>query len=464
MTVAIVAALRQNLEKPKKTRVWRRLVAATEILGYGLSRLEEKVYQAWWEAIIEKREQMLLEPEDDGSFTWDGMTVKEEKLCIWVADRIMNMPISGAANALKKFRIMLDPPMDLVHKVACHLLEKSVRPKDYVHTWVYLCKSSTMSLPWLLKRLFEVTFCEKELRTEFRRRGGRCLSLKLSEAEIPVETLARYCGRFLKLGFEFGEDVRELLSKKFEDEPDVRKCAHALTILKETQVFAREDFKGWYHKDGARFKTEILEEAMSQPLDTPVISVEQQAQMKISDKKRLIGPIQAAKAGDADWRSKADEWILEAKERHKQAFESLEREWIEWRSSRLRKTPRESGTIEILCNCPGTMRVLGFNCGTPYRPEILWTEIQSWLQEYGEDVSRIESYTVWDEDGQVDRKTQKLPTDGERFAFLLNWEGKVDIETFKPMESDSKVQRFIRRTRWRRRKSIYDVQLWTGED
>jgi hypothetical protein len=184
------------------------------------------------------------------------------------------MQISGAVDALKKFRIMLDPPMDLVQKVARHLLEKADRPKDYVRTWVYLFEHSAMSLPWLLQRLFEVTFCEKDLRTEFRRRGGRCLHLRLSEAEIPVETLARYCGRFLKLGFEFRGDVKELLSVKFENEPDVRKCAQALNILKETHVFERDDFKGWYHKVGARFKPEILEEAMSVSMETPLAEVE----------------------------------------------------------------------------------------------------------------------------------------------------------------------------------------------
>jgi hypothetical protein len=52
------------------------------------------------------------------------------------------------------------------------------------------------------------------------------------------------CARFLKLGFDFGKDVREVLSNKFEEEPDVQVCASALNILKRAQVFEIEDYKG----------------------------------------------------------------------------------------------------------------------------------------------------------------------------------------------------------------------------
>jgi hypothetical protein len=97
MSVAIVSVLREMLEKPKKIKIWRRLVLATEILGHGLSRLDEKIYEAWWDSVIEKRGQGILSTEEDGSFTWDGIPVKEEKLCTWVAEKIMTMKVSDAS-------------------------------------------------------------------------------------------------------------------------------------------------------------------------------------------------------------------------------------------------------------------------------------------------------------------------------------------------------------------------------
>jgi hypothetical protein len=194
------------------------------------------------------------------------------------------MHISGAVEALKRFRIALDPPIDMVHWVAQRLLEDSDTPKDYVRTWVYLFTHSVMGSPWLLQRLFETSFSEKGLRTEFRRRAGRCLHLKISETKISVENLAKYCGKFLKLGFDFGTDINPLLSRKFEDETDVRICAQALDILRETQAFNIEDYKGWYHKVGSKFEPEILEEAMKAPPHSAMEALEQRAQVKLLSK------------------------------------------------------------------------------------------------------------------------------------------------------------------------------------
>jgi hypothetical protein len=119
-----------------------------------------------------------------------------------------------------------------------------------------------MELSWLMQALFEAEFGDKELRTEFRRKGGRFLHLKVSEAKIPVDRLAKYCGKFLRLGFDFSSDVKAAIDSKFGEEPDISKCAQALTTLKETQVFSLDDYKGWYYKVGSRFKPEMLDEAM----------------------------------------------------------------------------------------------------------------------------------------------------------------------------------------------------------
>jgi hypothetical protein len=323
-----------------------------------------------------------------------------------------------------------------------------------------------MKSSWLLQHLFEITFEEKTLKTEFRRRAGKYLRLKISEEEIPLEMLAKYCARFLKSGFEFPQDVKGVLSKKFEEEPDAQVCASALTILKESQVFGIEDYRGWYYKVGSRFEPEGIEEALKTPHISPE-KLEQQAQAKILDKKRMIEIVLSAKRGDENGRSKADEWVLEARERYKGTFESLEKEWIEWRQLRLRKTPRQSGTIDVLCNnsTPGKWRILGFKCSEPYRPEILWTEIQSWLKEYGEETEDLLDYSIWDESGRVDPLIQKDPVDGERFAFLLKWkQATEDVEhTVSPGKEDSAVQRFIKRTGWRRKKLIYDTQIWEDE-
>jgi hypothetical protein len=222
-----------------------------------------------------------------------------------------------------------------------------------------------------------------------------------------------------------------------------------------------DDYKWWYHKVGSRFKPEVLEEAIKAPPQSTIESLEKRAKVKPLSKKRMLELVQAAKRGDPDWRSRAEDWLLEVKGRYKESFESLEKEWLEWRQARLRTTPRQNGTIEIICNGPGTgkWRLVNFKCTAPYRPEVLWTEIQSWLKDCGEDLSDLDYFHIWDEDGRVDPGIQRMPIDGERFAFLLKLkDNQEDIErTSHPDDGESAIQRFIKRTRWRRKKSIYDT-------
>jgi hypothetical protein len=152
------------------------------------------------------------------------------------------------------------------------------------------------------------------------------------------------------LGFDFRVDTKEALDRKFEEEPEVTICAKALSILKETQVFTLEEFKGWDRKVGARFKPETLDEAMKIIPEKPESRTCGRGQ--IISRKRLIGIVQADRRGDPDWRSKTDEWLVEVEEAYHEKFGLLERKGIEWRQKKLRSSPRQFGTIEFICNDP----------------------------------------------------------------------------------------------------------------
>jgi hypothetical protein len=73
----------------------------------------------------------------------------------------------------------------------------------------------------------------------------------------------------------------------------------------------------------------------------------------------------------------------------------------------------------------------------------------------------LEYWRIWDEDGPVDPGGLKYPRDGERFVILLQPKsGTEDIEAkMNPRDPESSVQRFIKRTRWRRKKSEFDVGI-----
>jgi hypothetical protein len=197
------------------------------------------------------------------------------------------------------------------------------------------------------------------------------------------------------------------------------------------------------------------------PFRSPGTEEPGKGRFKILDKRRLIGLANALKEGDPDWEQKADDWLHDTKEAYHESFDLLEKKWIEWRLKRRRSTPREFGTIEFLCNDPGgtKWKLFGKRCTAPYRPEILWTEIQSWLKDCNRE--ELEYWRIWDEDGPVDPGGLKYPRDGERFVILLQPKsGTEDIETkMDPRDPESSVQRFIKRTRWRRKKSEFEVGI-----
>jgi hypothetical protein len=226
------------------------------------------------------------------------------------------------------------------------------------------------------------------------------------------------------------------------------------------RVFSLQTYKGWYFKVGSRFKPEEIDTAMKEiPERAPLKPGK--GRFKILDKRRLINLVNAMKEGDEDWEEKANEWLKETKEAYHESFSLLKKRWFEWRIPRPRDTPRQSGTIEFICNDPGgeKWKLFGKRCATPYRPEILWTEIQSWLKDCNRD--ELDYWRIWDEDGPVDPGGLKYPRDGERFVILLQPKsGTEDIETkMNPRNPESSVQRFIKRTRWRRKKSEFNIEI-----
>jgi hypothetical protein len=132
---------------------------------------------------------------------------------------------------------------------------------------------------------------------------------------------------------------------------------------------------------------------------------------------------------------------------------------------RLRREPLKEGTIEFICHNPhgDQWKIFKAKSTAPYHPETLWNEIQSWPQELKVNTNRDElSYRhIWDEDedGLVDPHALRQLVDGERFGILLQAkDNPEDIEqSMEPMKADNGIQRFIKRTRWRRRKSKFDA-------
>jgi hypothetical protein len=378
ISVAVIKGLKSDMKKDNKTTLWKRLLKTFEVPGCGISKLDSRIYQAWWDSQIIGNDHNSLEVEDDGSHTWNGIPIKEDRLIDWVAEKITEMPPLKAHEALRRFRIYLDPPLETAQRVGRILFENTETPREFVQLWVKLISRDTMESPWLLAQLIASPHDERALRIELRRRAGRYMQLNVAAQKIPIDRFAEYCGTLQKLGFDFKMDTKEVLDKKFEEEEDVRVCIRALKFLQESRVFKLEDYKGWYFKVGSRFKPEEIDAAMREVPERSPLRLGQR-KVRILDKRRLISLVNAIKEGDEDLEEKANEWLQETKEAYHESFSLLKKKWFEWRIPRLRDTPRQSGTIEFICNDPGgeKWKLFGRRWTAPYRPEILWAEIQS---------------------------------------------------------------------------------------
>jgi hypothetical protein len=378
IAVVVIKGVKAATKKGDQDRLWNRLIKTFEVLGCGISKLDSKIYQVWWDSQIEGADRAAIEISEDGSHSWNGIPIKEDCPIEWVAEKIIKMDLPKAPEALRRFRVYLDPPMETVQRVGRILFENTETPKEFVQLWVKLIRNNVMESPWLLTQLVAAVHDEKELRTELRRRAGRYMRLDVAAHQIPVDHLAECCGNLQRLGFDFKMDTKAVLDKKFEEEEDVRVCATALKSLQESRVFKLEDYKGWYFKVGSRFKPEEFDAAMKEiPERAPLKPGK--GRFRILDKRRLIGLANALRDNDEDWKDRANEWLQESKEAYHECFGLLEQKWIEWRLKRRRLDPRQCGTIEFICNDPGGEKwmLFGKRCTEPYRPEILWTEIQS---------------------------------------------------------------------------------------
>jgi hypothetical protein len=170
ISIAVIKGLISSLEKQKKNNLWRRPLKAMEILGCGISKLDERIFLAWWESVMENKDHPFLESEEDGAFTWMGIPIKEKLLMDWVAEKITAMDPRQAPEALRKFRVYLDPPLEMAQRVGRILFENTESPKEFVKLWVKLISNNVMESPRLLAQLMATDHDEKELKTELRRR------------------------------------------------------------------------------------------------------------------------------------------------------------------------------------------------------------------------------------------------------------------------------------------------------
>jgi hypothetical protein len=269
----------------------------------------------------------------------------------------------------------------------------------------------------------------------------------------------------LKLGFLDTMDIRDTLAKRIQEESDLDECVKGLRALEERGTIPWPVFKEWkdriQERFGAEETKEKLKEIAQREEEEPRLDP-----VTLNPKREALMIIRAIESGDPQWRDKVEAWLAEVKEAYRIGFQNLYDEWIRWRE-KLRKTePCEKGTIEILCNNPfkEELKVIELKCTSPYHPEMLFEEVRTWLKgSCGREVDEgeLRYWHIWDEEGLVDPKAGRDPRYGERYVIVLQArESEEDVEQkCRPDDPGAGIQRFIERTRWRRLKSQYKLEI-----
>jgi hypothetical protein len=264
--------------------------------------------------------------------------------------------------------------------------------------------------------------------------------------------LGEFFATLIALGFGFTADVRDILEERFKSEEEPSECIRALKAIGDLRTFPLPVYRDW--------KSMLIQRFGADTVKTCKIGVQvdqeltKREQMERREKHQALILMRSIEQGDPGWHSRLDEWLQKVKESYRIGFQKVYDRWLHIRKNMLRDGPCRKGTIEIFFHepCGDHWRIARLKCTEPYRPEVLFEEIKSWLQN---DVYDTSDWEIFDEDGRVDITSQREPRDGERYIVLSP---EVSEELRGSM--NARFKKFLQTTRWRRIKSRYKIEVF----
>jgi hypothetical protein len=243
-----------------------------------------------------------------------------------------------------------------------------------------------------------------------------------------------------RIGFVFTTDIKEILETRFKEESDPKECTRALQVIKEHRTLTLSKFLEWKSLLKSRFGQDIFKTCeISVQIDHEIVPKRLETR-KIKHEALLL--IRSIEWNDPDWKDRVQAWLTEAQEAYPIGFEKVYQDWLLLRQHLLRTDPCTEGTIDIMFDDPvsGQWKIITLRCTEPYRPQVLFEEIESWLHcNGGWNLRRDECWQIFDEDGQVDRGDLRNPRDGERFAVLIQEiDGNHRLEGMRRLRSLSR--------------------------
>jgi hypothetical protein len=355
---------------------------------------------------------------------------------------------------VKQLQIELTVPHGILKQIMRDYLDLAETPEEYVKRWWKLSDFNSVSFAMLIDELRLSMWGPQTLAKPLFRSAGRFRPKQLKAATEPVRTgeLGEFFATLIALGFTFTTDIRDILEERFRSEEDPSECIRALKAIGDLRTFPLPTYHDWKPMLTQRFGADTVKTCkIGVQIDQELTKREQ---VERREKHQALTLMRSIEQGDPGWHSRLDEWLQKVKESYRIGFQKVYDRWLQIRKNMLRDGTCRKGTIEILFHepCGNYWRIVKLKFTEPYRPEVLFEEIKSWLQN---DVYDTSEWEIFDEDGKVDTTSQRGPREGERYIVLSP---EVSEELRGLM--NARFKKFLQTTRWRRIKSRYKIEVF----
>jgi hypothetical protein len=167
--------------------------------------------------------------------------------------------------SLGKLRLHFDPSKEMAQEIMRQYLRESANVKEYAKRWWRLVEQKALNVEWPLEEVrlaAKNVVDQKSLKTEPRRKtGSQHRALEVDDSVLDLRELVEYSVAFKDFDPIQPKNLRQKVDERFDKEQNPADCLGALELTGEQKLFTRDDYKGWYHKVGSRFKPSEIEEA-----------------------------------------------------------------------------------------------------------------------------------------------------------------------------------------------------------
>jgi hypothetical protein len=145
------AVLSDDVTIANKKIIWRRFMTFLDILGYGFSSYELRIFNAWWRAAMQERGGNTEPSEHPGVVLWNGITLVEGNLIRWAEEEIRKLPLTLMPKAIHMLRLQFTVPKETVIRMGKRFLGLAETSRECVKGWWRLLINQAMDSGWLVE-------------------------------------------------------------------------------------------------------------------------------------------------------------------------------------------------------------------------------------------------------------------------------------------------------------------------